>query len=225
MLDALIFFDAMSLTLPLLFLLFLLLGLQFDLMTFSFEKLGLSHNSAVLLLFTALFCGLVNLPLFSIAAEAPEEPFEARRFGMWRLPRIPFTGRTLIAVNAGGCLVPLAFSAYLLISRPVPWEQLLPAVAAMAALSYVFSRPIPGLGIGMPGFAAPLGAALVAILLADETYRAEVAYIAGTTGVLIGADLLRLKDIRRMGVPMASIGGAGTFDGIFMTGLVAALLT
>lgn len=215
----------MPLTLPLLFLLFLLLGLQFDLMAFSFEKLGLSHGSAVWLLFTALLGGLVNLPLFSIAAEMPEEPFPSPGFGMWRLPRTPFAGRTLIAVNVGGCLVPLAFSLYLLNQKPLPWEQLLPAVAIMSALSYAFSRPIPGLGIAMPGFTAPLGAALAAILLAEEAYRAEVAYIAGTTGVLIGADLLRLKDIRRMGAPVASIGGAGTFDGIFMTGLVAALLT
>jgi uncharacterized membrane protein len=125
----------------------------------------------------------------------------------------------------GGCLVPLAFSVYLLINKPMPVDQLLPAVALMTALSYALSRPIPGIGIGMPGFAAPLGAAAVAILLADEPFRAEVAYIAGTTGVLIGADLLRLKDIRRMGAPVASIGGAGTFDGIFMTGLVATLLT
>ncbi|HLF97279.1 MAG TPA: DUF1614 domain-containing protein [Methylococcaceae bacterium] len=215
----------MPLTLPVLLLLFLLLGLQFDLMTFSFEKLGLSHDSAVLLLFTALFGGLINLPVVRIAAEAPEESFDTHRFGMWRLPRIPFTGRTLIAVNVGGCLVPLAFSAYLLVNKPLPPEQLVPAVAAVSALSYVFSRPIPGLGIAMPGFVAPVSAALAAFLLAEEALRAEVAYIAGTTGVLIGADLLRIKDIRRMGAPIASIGGAGTFDGIFMTGLVAALLT
>jgi uncharacterized membrane protein len=42
--------------------------------------------------------------------------------------------------------------------------------------------------------------------------------------VLIGADLLRFGDIRAMGAPVASIGGAGTFDGIFITGLVAVLL-
>jgi uncharacterized membrane protein len=42
--------------------------------------------------------------------------------------------------------------------------------------------------------------------------------------VLLGADLARLGEIRRMGAPVASIGGAGTFDGIFLTGLVAVLL-
>ena len=40
----------------------------------------------------------------------------------------------------------------------------------------------------------------------------------------IGADLLRLKDIRKLGAPIASIGGAGTFDGVFITGLLAVLL-
>jgi uncharacterized membrane protein len=43
-------------------------------------------------------------------------------------------------------------------------------------------------------------------------------------GVLIGADILRLKDIREMGPPYAAIGGAGTFDGVFLTGIVAVLL-
>ena len=43
-------------------------------------------------------------------------------------------------------------------------------------------------------------------------------------GVLIGADLMRMKDIRRIGTPIASIGGAGTFDGIFLTGIIAVLL-
>ncbi|MCW8828861.1 MAG: DUF1614 domain-containing protein, partial [Gammaproteobacteria bacterium] len=66
-------------------------------------------------------------------------------------------------------------------------------------------------------------AALAAVLIAPEA-SAPLAYISGTLGVLIGADLLRLKDIRTMGAPFASIGGAGTFDGIFITGIVAVLL-
>ena len=42
--------------------------------------------------------------------------------------------------------------------------------------------------------------------------------------MIIGADLLRINDIRQLGAPSASIGGAGTFDGIFLTGIVAVLL-
>ena len=76
----------------------------------------------------------------------------------------------------------------------------------------------------MPVLIAPLTAALIAVAINIE-HSAPLAYISGTLGVLIGADLLRLKDVRQLGAPVASIGGAGTFDGIFMTGIVAALLT
>jgi uncharacterized membrane protein len=51
-----------------------------------------------------------------------------------------------------------------------------------------------------------------------------VAYISGTFGVLIGADLLNLKNLTALKAPVVSIGGAGTFDGIFLTGIIAVLL-
>jgi uncharacterized membrane protein len=51
-----------------------------------------------------------------------------------------------------------------------------------------------------------------------------VAYIAGSIGTLVGADLLNLDRVGRMGAPIASIGGAGKFDGIFLTGIAAMLL-
>jgi hypothetical protein len=38
------------------------------------------------------------------------------------------------------------------------------------------------------------------------------------------ADLLNLGKLQGLWAPVASIGGAGTFDGIFVTGLIAVLL-
>ena len=93
----------------------------------------------------------------------------------------------------------------------------------ISGISYFFSRPVQGFGIGMPIMIAPISAALVSLLISPEQ-SAPLAYISGTLGVLIGADLLHLKDIPKLGTPYASIGGAGTFDGIFITGIVAALL-
>lgn len=43
-------------------------------------------------------------------------------------------------------------------------------------------------------------------------------------GPLIGADLLHLRDIEKIATGVASIGGAGTFDGIVLSGIVAAYL-
>ena len=75
----------------------------------------------------------------------------------------------------------------------------------------------------MPVFIAPVTAAIVATLI-SRSDSAPLAYVSGTLGVLIGADILRLRNIKAMGLPMASIGGAGTFDGIFLTGIIAVLL-
>ena len=47
---------------------------------------------------------------------------------------------------------------------------------------------------------------------------------SGVLGPLVGADLLHLDDIAEIGTGMASIGGAGTFDGVVLSGLVATLL-
>ena len=202
---------------------FLIAFIQIGLLTISFGKLGLSPGSAYLLLITSLFGSAINLPLFSIRAEPPPAGTITRDYGFLRARLVKFTGRTVIAVNVGGGLIPLFFSGYLLIHNPLGVGQVAIALTVVAAVSYWWSRPLSGVGIGMPIFVAPVTAALVAIAIGGAQ-SAPLAYIAGTMGVLIGADLLRLRDIQRMGVPVASIGGAGTFDGIFITGLVAVLL-
>ena len=205
-------------------LVFLLAFVQVGALSLAFDKLGLSRDSAMLLLFTSLFGSAINLPLFTVKAEAPPEgPAPSPFRGLLRLPPIPFTGRTVVAINVGGGVVPVAFSGYLLWHNPMNLFSVALAVALVSAVCYLVSRPVPGVGIGMPLFAAPVAAALVSVLTNPEQ-SAPLAYISGTLGVLIGADLLRLKDIRKLGTPLASIGGAGTFDGIFLAGIVAVLL-
>lgn len=203
----------------------LLLILQLQLFSIAFERLGLAPESALLLLLSSLLGSLINLPLFTMRTDFPTTaklPPPLRRLLQMRQPA--FAGRTVIAVNVGGCLIPVCFSAYLLQQTVLPISDLVLAIAWVSGISYFASRPIPGLGVAMPVFVAPLTAALGALLINPDN-SAPLAYISGTLGVLIGADLLRLKDIKQIGTPLASIGGAGTFDGIFITGIVAALLT
>src|SRR5205823_5575342 len=83
--------------------------------------------------------------------------------------------------------------------------------------------PIRGVGISVPNFLPPLLAAGVALILSRRA-APPLAYIAGSLGTLIGADLLNLHKIQGLGAPVASIGGAGTFDGVFLTGILAVLL-
>lgn len=208
-----------------LLLVLLMVVIQLELISIVFAKLGLSYGQGMLLLFASLFGSVINLPLFSVKAEKPEiDPAQQSLRSLLRLPEMPFTGKTIVAVNFGGCLVPLVFSLSLISRFPLELPALLLAIAITSTICYAASRPVPGMGIGMPILVAPITAAVVALMLGGET-ASPLAYVAGTLGVLIGADLLRLRDIGKIGAPIASIGGAGTFDGIFLTGIVAVLLT
>lgn len=204
---------------------FLVTVVQLGILRVAFDRLGLSVDSAALLLIVTLFGSMINLPLFTVRTDPAEQEKRLRdipRILLRRVKVIP--GKTIIAVNVGGCVVPLAFSLYLFNHSQPDVLHVLTAIATVAIVSYGISFSVPKVGIAMPVLVAPFTAALAAVML-DPEQAPALAYIGGTLGVLIGADILRLKDIGKLGEPVASIGGAGSFDGIFITGIVAVLLT
>jgi len=200
---------------------FLLGMIQVNLLVIAFDKLGLSPSSALLLLFSALIGSAINLPVARLRSEKSAVT-PTRMPVIFPQPRIQ-TGWTVIAVNVGGCIIPVLFSLFLVSQTMLPLLDILVATLIVSLASYLMSRPVAGIGVMMPILAAPIIAAMTAILINVE-YSAPLAYISGTMGVIIGADLLRLNEMKAIGAPVASIGGAGTFDGIFLTGIVAALL-
>lgn len=212
---------------PLLYLIILstllLIILQLGIFGIVLAKLGLSPDSAVLLFVSTLLGSFINLPLFTMNTSADDlaenYPIPRSLFNPIRILK----GKTIVALNVGGALIPICFSLYLISLHSVTLIQFIPAIIFVASISYTFSRPIKGMGIGIPIFIAPVSAALSALIISPE-HSAPLAYICGTLGVLIGADLFRLKDIKHIGAPVAAIGGAGTFDGIFFTGIIAVLL-
>jgi uncharacterized membrane protein len=70
----------------------------------------------------------------------------------------------------------------------------------------------------------PVLTTAVAALLISRRHAAPLAYISGSLGTLIGADLLNLSSLQGSKAAIASIGGAGTFDGIFLTSILAVLV-
>jgi uncharacterized membrane protein len=128
----------------------------------------------------------------------------------------------VLSINVGGAVIPIIMSLYLLIRWQL-WLEGLAAMAAVAAICYWLSSPIPGLGIAVPVF-APVIAATLAALVLSRKHAAPLAYIAGSMGTLIGADLMNFGKLGELNAPIASIGGAGTFDGIFVTGIAAVLI-
>jgi uncharacterized membrane protein len=217
--------DPARLVVLLLIMAVVLVTAQIGLVSIAFHRLGLSAGSAMMLLLVSLLGSVVNLPIFRMRTRPVPEasllppPLDA----LWRMRRWDQEGRTIVALNVGGALIPMLFSAYLLNSHALSLRDAALAIGAVAAVSFYFSRPMIGVGIAMPILVAPICAAIFALII-DPEKSAPLAYVGGTLGVLLGADLLRIRNIRNLGAPLASIGGAGTFDGIYLTGLVAVLL-
>ncbi|MBC7349248.1 MAG: DUF1614 domain-containing protein [Candidatus Aminicenantes bacterium] len=219
----------------LVFYFFLLGGLFFflkiGLISLAFQRLGLPPDLVFALLLMSLVGSGLNIPLKRIRSEnlLPEQVVE---FFGWKV-RIPASAEsqsTILAINLGGAVIPGLLSLYLIWR----WFSLvvlfIVATAVVTVLVNRVARPVRGLGIATPALFPPLVAALVSLLLsafspAGLQTAPVLAYVSGTLGTLVGADLLNLKKIADLGAPVASIGGAGTFDGVFLTGIIAVVLT
>jgi uncharacterized membrane protein len=190
---------------------------------YAYESLGVSSRTAIFLLFGSLVGSIFNIPVAELPPERVMSDQVIDFFGMrYTVPVVTNWAGTVIAVNIGGAVIPTLMSVYLLIKREL-WAKGLIATAVVALVIHWMANPVPGLGIAVPVFMPVLVTAIVAVLLSRED-AAPLAYIAGGLGTLIGADLTNLDKVRGLGAPVASIGGAGTFDGIFLTGILAVLL-
>jgi uncharacterized membrane protein len=203
--------------------LFTVVLIQVRVLQYAYGKLGLSSGAALLLLLASLIGSYFNIPL----AELPEREVRSGQvvefFGMhYVVPVVADWPRTVIAVNVGGALIPTLLSLYLLLKNRI-WGSAAIATIIVTVACYLLAQPVPGIGIAIPALIPPIIAATVALLVAG-TNVAAVAYISGSLGTLIGADLLNLSKVQGLGAPVVSIGGAGTFDGVFLTGIIAVLL-
>lgn len=186
-------------------LLAVMLGLiELGVLEYTYSRLGIGHRFFTALLLASLLGSVVNVPLTVLPAAEPS------------------AAATVVAVNVGGAVIPTLLALYLLLEHRLFVEGLA-AVAIVAGISHALARPVAGQGIALPIFIPPVSAAVAALLLAPDAAPA-LAYAAGSLGTLIGADVTNLGRIHELRAPLVSIGGAGTFDGIFLTGIFAVLL-
>jgi uncharacterized membrane protein len=205
-------------------LLALLVLVQLGLLRYAYARLGLGPRAALLVLAGSLLGSYVNIPVAQLPGETVRTHEVIEWFGArYEMPIEAVWPGTIIAVNVGGAVIPVVLSIYLL-TRNRMWLLGAVATAVVAGVAYALARPVPGVGIAVPIFAPPLATAAVSILLSREL-AAPLAYVSGSLGTLIGADLLNFGWIRGLGTPIASIGGAGVFDAVFVTGIIAVLLS
>lgn len=222
--------NRLSLLFSLLLLILLPLAMGSAMMS-SLGKINLDAGFALLLIAAIVLGSLINIPLKRIVQDQPVWSHPLQIWGLDKtLPRWTIRRReTVLAVNVGGCMVPFAISLFLIAQLVRQGEDAIWGVTQATAITtficYIAARPVPGVGIVMPGFVSPAAAALSALLLVPDAATAA-AFVAGTLGPLIGADFFHITALTRnpRGVAMASIGGAGTFDGILLSAILAGLL-
>jgi uncharacterized membrane protein len=198
----------------------LILATELWLFRFAFAGIGVPKRLAYALLALALVGARFNIPVGTLHGSSVATLVMRGPTG-WVVVghRRP---ETRLMVNFGGAVLPVLLSGYLL-GRSRRLLEGAVAVTAVTLIVYELARPIPGIGIEVPTLLPPAAAALAALLVGRGEAR-RVAYVAGSLGTLMGADVLNLHRIPELGARVASIGGAGAFDGIFLGGLVATLL-
>jgi uncharacterized membrane protein len=216
---------------PLFLLLLLLFGavivvLQIGILGYAYERMGVSRTAAYMILLGSLLGSWVDIPVATLNSgqhvEWREVVVDHFLGTTHRVPIITEWPGTVLHVNLGGAIIPVALSIYLVAKNHIYGEALI-GVCILSAVVHMLAKPVEHMGISVPIFIPPIVSAIVAVLLSRD-YAAPLAYVSGCLGTLIGADLMNLRVMGQLGASMASIGGAGTFDGVFLTGILAVLL-
>lgn len=195
----------------------------------AFEQIGFDHWHATMATFGAIIGSLIDIPF---------TPGPISSYPEWVIPLLgssyPTTFHPVyLAVNIGGCLVPMALTVELLYHGRANSRKAGLGILVVAVATYIFASPVAGQGITLPFWISPLLAAIIGLALARRRDSSPVlAYISGTIGTLLGADIFNLitpgvlpalspPNITATKPLVLSIGGAGVFDGIFLTGILA----
>ena len=218
--------------LPIVLFLLLLFLLPFwfaQVMGLALAKLRLDPQTALFVIVGIFLGSVVNIPVKRLVRDEDVTVHPFPHFGFLdRWPQFQRVRReTIVAVNLGGCVIPTMVAAYEMVQLVMDsWTYLFAvglAVAINTTVCYRLARPVKGIGIAMPALVPPIVAVMSALVLAPDQ-APPAAFIAGVLGPLLGADLLHLREVPRISTGMASIGRAGTFDGIVLSGILAAYL-
>ena len=206
-----------------LLLVFVIFLIEVGILRYAYERIGLGQRHMFALLVLSFVGSYVNIPVYRLPPHVVESGLIISFQGMrYVIPQVSDWPGTVVAVNLGGALVPTFLSLYLLWRNRLYVQGLL-GIALVTVCVHLMAYPVRGVGIAEPTFVPPLIATAVALVL-SRRYAPPLAYACGSLGTLIGADVLNLGKVQGLGAPVASIGGAGTFDGIFLTGILSVLM-
>jgi uncharacterized RDD family membrane protein YckC len=180
-----------------------------------------------ILLFIALYLGFMRFRgLFqksNITARELGLLIVGSAAGMFSNLPIFVTPNYLLALNIGGALIPVVLAFYFLRKKNALYT--VTGITLVAGLTFLVTRYEPGVGIVSELYLCfiPTAAAIVfsiAVYKRKVVAGAPFGYSIATLGSFIGADILRLPQVFTEPF-IGAIGGAGVYDMVFISGLVA----
>ncbi|MEN6443185.1 MAG: DUF1614 domain-containing protein [Methanoregula sp.] len=199
----------------------------------AFTRLGFSWIAAVAVVLLMLLGSFINIPLWKIRRDtvriSHEEGMSMTNVDTaWADTPV---WDTIISLNFGGAVIPVTLSLYflyraLLVSNSSLAEYVIAGILIVAAVAYVTTRPLTGVGIRTSLFIPGLTALLVGFFLSGQIGLSAgvIAFVSGVFGTLLGANIAHLPAAKKLEVPQISIGGAGTFGAVFISCILSALI-
>lgn len=130
------------------------------------RALGLSPLKALLIYMAILLGSVINIPIYEFKSPGSTQPPMVPYLGaQYRLP-VWAGHRTVVAVNLGGCIIPVSLSIYFALH--LPFMPLLMTTVIVALGVFYFAKPIRSVGVIVPVLIPPLlavGASFIALYI------------------------------------------------------------
>jgi uncharacterized membrane protein len=185
----------------------------------------------MIILFSMLLGSIAEIPLFRTRTKKPEQLFRYAPIleDIYSVPVVKELSigkdrvfNTTVTANLGGAIIPALATIYLLLTQPnnTALEIMLIVVVAVSLLCEMMG----GIGLIVPDYIGLI--ALPFSLIVSPENAASVTFIAGVGGILTGNIISVLTfNKERTGSAFISIGGAGSFKAIYLTTIIASLLS
>jgi len=192
------------------------LYISYLILTKAFRYMGFTKIEAIIIIFVSY--------LFQ---------FDIEILGIYISNIYLFTyNKWIIGINMGGAVIPIILSIYMFFKKKLDWKKMIISIAIVSIVTYFITTPDPNKGIvaKIPfAFVPAIVASILSVIFLYKDFKkaAPFAYICGTIGVLIGADVFNLFQLLNFSIDKpvnAIIGGANVFDMVFITGIIAVIL-
>ena len=131
-------------------------------------------------------------------------------------------GNLTLYLSFSGFILPAVVALKQIVAGNVSLKKAVSGILLLTIVCYLTSRPGEG-GVGIVYPQLPIITAVVYSFLVEWDKPAPLAYTCAVLGMSIGADMLNIPRLCSKSINI-TVGGAGMFDAIYLTGIVSLII-